>query len=80
MKARTLELPPTIGRRSSTRVRRPAFARYEAFVSPLWPPPMTIASYDRSALAGLVPFATPAFEPFDFVPFVAMVRPSFAAG
>jgi hypothetical protein len=36
--------PPTMWRRSRTSVRRPDFARYEAFVNPLWPPPMTIAS------------------------------------
>ena len=36
--------PPTMCRRSRTRTFLPAFARYAAFVSPLWPPPMTIAS------------------------------------
>ena len=38
--------PPTRCRCSSTSVRRPACARYAAFVRPLWPPPMTITSYD----------------------------------
>ena len=37
--------PPTPSFFSSTRVRSPAFARYAACVSPLWPPPTTIASY-----------------------------------
>ena len=37
--------PPTTSFFSSTRVRSPALARYAAWVSPLWPPPTTIASY-----------------------------------
>ena len=37
--------PPTTWRRSSTSTFRPARARYAAAVRPLWPPPMTIASY-----------------------------------
>ena len=36
--------PPTNGRRSSTSVLRPAFARYAPLVSPLCPAPTTIAS------------------------------------
>src|SRR5436305_14517159 len=37
--------PPRTCRRSSTSTLRPARARYAAAVSPLCPPPMTIASY-----------------------------------
>src|SRR5688500_7819566 len=37
--------PPRTCRRSSTSTFRPARARYAAVVSPLWPPPMMIASY-----------------------------------
>src|SRR5215471_15011807 len=37
--------PPSTWRRSSTSTLRPARARYAAAVRPLWPPPMTIASY-----------------------------------
>src|SRR5258708_34747736 len=37
--------PPRTGRRSSTRTFRPARARYAAWGRPLWPPPMTRASY-----------------------------------
>ena len=75
--------PPKIGRRSSTSVFRPAFARYAAFVRPLWPPPTTIASQVRSSCVetvrvGFVPLA---FAPLDLAPLLfAMVRPSFAAG
>ena len=36
--------PPTISRRSRTRVEYPERARYAAAVSPLWPAPMTTAS------------------------------------
>jgi hypothetical protein len=36
--------PPSTCRRSSTTVFRPARARYAALTSPLWPPPITIAS------------------------------------
>src|SRR3989304_8484336 len=40
--------PPTTGRRSRTRVERPAFARYPAATSPLCPPPTTIASNEAT--------------------------------
>ena len=39
-----MQAPPTIGRRSTTRTRRPALARYAAATRPLWPPPTTMAS------------------------------------
>ena len=39
------QAPPTISRRSSTSVRRPARARYADAVNPLWPAPTTMASY-----------------------------------
>src|ERR1035438_4148270 len=37
--------PPTMSRRSRTRVEYPARARYAAAVSPLWPAPIMTASY-----------------------------------
>ena len=37
--------PPRTWRRSSTSTFLPARARYAAVVRPLWPPPMTTASY-----------------------------------
>src|SRR6266705_1901873 len=37
--------PPSTCRRSSTSTRLPARARYAAVTRPLWPPPITIASY-----------------------------------
>ena len=37
--------PPTTCRRSSTSTLRPARARYAAATSPLWPAPITMASY-----------------------------------
>src|SRR5690606_40631656 len=37
--------PPTRWRRSRISVRRPALARYAPLMRPLWPPPMTMASY-----------------------------------
>src|SRR5262245_55695469 len=40
--------PPTRWRRSRTSTLRPARARYAAAVKPLWPPPMTTASYFMS--------------------------------
>ncbi len=36
--------PPVLCRASSTAVRAPNLARYAAATSPLWPPPITIAS------------------------------------
>ena len=36
--------PPVLDLASSTIVRAPALARYAPATSPLWPPPMTIAS------------------------------------
>ncbi len=46
--------PPARLRRSSTSVRRPAFARYPAVTRPLWPAPTTTASY-RSRATSLRP-------------------------
>src|SRR5207245_4720047 len=40
-----MQAPPTIGRRSTTRTRRAALARYAAATRPLWPPPTTMASH-----------------------------------
>src|SRR3989442_4709680 len=40
-----MQAPPRIGRRSTTRTRRPALARYAAATRPLWPPPTTMASH-----------------------------------
>src|SRR2546426_535869 len=40
-----MQAPPTIGRRSTTRTRCPALARYAAATRPLWPPPTTMASH-----------------------------------
>src|SRR5262245_26854120 len=42
--------PPSTCRRSSTSTFRPARARYAAAVSPLCPPPMTMASYFTLAI------------------------------
>ncbi len=42
-------VPPARLRRSSTSVRRPAFARYPAVTRPLWPAPTMIASYRSRA-------------------------------
>ena len=36
--------PPVLWRASSTTTLFPYFARYAAATSPLWPPPITIAS------------------------------------
>ncbi len=38
------QAPPRMSRRSTTQTRSPARARYAPAVSPLWPPPTTIAS------------------------------------
>src|SRR5262245_65580774 len=43
--------PPTRWRRSRTSTLRPARATYAAAVEPLWPPPMTTASYFMSDAA-----------------------------
>src|SRR2546425_10387432 len=40
-----MQAPPRIGRRSTTRTRRPARARYAAATRRLWPPPTTMASH-----------------------------------
>src|SRR6266516_1319887 len=40
--------PPTIARRSRTRIFRPALARYAAATRPLWPPPTMIAAHSAA--------------------------------
>ena len=45
-------VPPTLERASSTSVRMPAFARYAAATRPLWPAPMTMASWSVAASIG----------------------------
>src|SRR3989442_66536 len=42
--------PPRTCRRSRTTTFLPAWARYAAVVRPLWPPPMTMASYPRATM------------------------------
>ena len=54
--------PPTVSRRSSRSVRRPARPRYAAATRPLWPAPTTMAS-QRCALMPGSPSASPARAP-----------------
>src|SRR2546428_894677 len=42
--------PPRTCRRSRTTTFLPAWARYAAVVRPLWPPPITMASYARATM------------------------------
>src|SRR5437667_594494 len=42
--------PPRTCRRSRTSTFLPAWARYAAVVRPLWPPPITMASYARATM------------------------------
>src|SRR6266581_4045642 len=46
--------PPRTWRRSRTSTRLPARARYAAVVRPLWPPPITMASYCRATMPDLI--------------------------
>ena len=43
--ASVVAAPPSVPRASSTSVLAPERARYAAETSPLWPPPITMASY-----------------------------------
>lgn len=47
--------PPTVALRSSTATDHPARARYMAATRPLWPPPITTASYEPAAVISWVP-------------------------
>ena len=44
--ASVVAAPPRLPRDSSTSVLAPERARYAAETNPLWPPPITIASYE----------------------------------